>query len=75
MKCGCDKKMEKELQAAGFQNPKLQGIIFDIDNGFKSVLTMDFKYNRINPKTLNYYRQDYHQQVKAKYCPFCGKKL
>ncbi len=51
MKCGCDKKIEKELQINGMQNPRLQGFTFDFSNGFKKILTLEFLYNRINPKT------------------------
>ncbi|MCP4267364.1 MAG: hypothetical protein GY777_17655 [Candidatus Brocadiaceae bacterium] len=75
MKCGCDKKIEKELQINGMQNPRLQGFTFDFSNGFKKILTLEFLYNRINPKTQNYYKENYSQPVKAKFCPWCGIEL
>ena len=75
MKCGCDKRIEKELKSGGLQNARMQGFAFDFDEGLRKILNIEFLYNRINPKTLNYYRQDYVQSVKAKYCPFCGEKL
>lgn len=51
MKCGCDRKIEDKLRVNGMQNPRLQGFTYDFDNGFKKILTLEFLYNRINPKT------------------------